>query len=574
MAPPNPPVVLPKDQAVIQSGQLPQQMGSAPTIEWTNHKSADGLNPDFGEQRMMWLMNRARTDPTAEGIWLAASSDPDVANGRTFFNVDLNELRAAFAALPAKPPAAFDIRLHDASELHSLDLIARDAQDHDGQFDKVGASGFSCNGGRASVFSFSESALNAHAALNIDWGNGPFGMQDPPGHREAIMGVWPFAGPGLTNVGLAMVAENDTQTNVGPLVFSGAYCEAGGSDHNRFLVGTVWDDQDMDGDYDEGEGLAGVTVMPDQGTYYAITGEAGGYAIPITAAGTYAVNFSGGALGGGSADKSVDVGTDSVLLDVLAGLDSDGDGVPDESDAFPNDPTEWDDTDGDGVGDNSDAFPSDPNETVDTDGDGIGNNADLDDDGDGVPDVSDDYPLGRFADAPSGYWAFSFIEALARAGITAGCGGGNYCPTSPVTRAQMAVFLERGMNGSGFSPPAATGSVFDDVGAGDFAASFIEQLASDGITAGCGNSNYCPDSQVTRDQMAVFLLRAKYGSSYSPPTATGVFGDVGLGHWAVRWIEQLAAEGITSGCGTGNYCPDAEVTRDQMAVFLVRTFGL
>jgi len=576
MATPNPPIVAPERQESIKPDQRLLQQLNAPTIEWTNHKSLDGLDPDASEQRMMWLMNRARTDPTAEGIWLAESSDPDIANGRSFFSVDIDELKAAFAALPAKPPAVFDIRLHDASELHSLDLIARDAQDHNGQFDKVDASGFNCNGGRVSVFSFSDSALNAHAALNIDWGNGPFGMQDPPGHREAIMGVWPYAGPGMTNVGLAMVAENDQQTQVGPLVFSGAYCQAGGSDHNRFLVGTVWRDFDMDGDYDEGEGLAGVTVTPDQGTYYAITGEAGGYAIPITAAGSYAVNFAGGGLGAGSINRNVDVATDSVLLDVISGSgsDTDGDGVIDENDAFPNDPTEWDDSDGDGVGDNADAFPNDPDETVDTDGDGTGNNADLDDDGDGVADVDDDYPLGRFADAPPGYWAFSFIEAFARAGITAGCGGDNYCPTSPVTRAQMAVFLERGINGSSYSPPAATGNVFLDVGAGDFAASFIEQLASDGITSGCGNNSYCPDAVVSRDQMAVFLLRAKYSSAYSPPAATGVFADVDLSHWAAAWIEQLAAEGITAGCGGGNYCPDAEVTRDQMAVFLVRTFGL
>jgi len=272
-------------------------------------------------------------------------------------------------------------------------------------------------------------------------------------------------------------------------------------------------------------------------------------------------------------DGIPDVG-DAFPNDAVEWADTDNDGVGDNADDFPFDPSETTDTDGDGVGDNSDAFPNDPSETADTDGDGVGNNADLDDDGDGVPDVSDDYPLGRFADAPSGYWAFTFIEALARAGITAGCGGDNYCPTAPVTRAQMAVFLERGMNGSSFSPPAASGNVFLDVGAGDFAASFIEQLANDGITAGCGNNNYCPDAEVTRDQMAIFLLRAKYGSSYSPPPATGVFDDVDLGHWAVHWIEQLAAEGITAGCGGGNYCPDAQVTRDQMAVFLVRTFGL
>ncbi len=181
---------------------------------------------------------------------------------------------------------------------------------------------------------------------------------------------------------------------------------------------------------------------------------------------------------------------------------------------------------------------------------------------------------GRYADVPLAYWSFLQIEKLSQSGITVGCGGGSYCPLDPVTRAQMAVFLERGMNGSGYTPPAATGNAFLDVGAGDFAASFIEQLASDGITAGCGNNNYCPSANVTRDQMAVFLLRAKYGSAYSPPAATGVFGDVDASHWAIHWIEQLAAEGITAGCGGGNYCPDAAVTRDQMAVFLVRIFGL
>jgi len=171
--------------------------------------------------------------------------------------------------------------------------------------------------------------------------------------------------------------------------------------------------------------------------------------------------------------------------------DIDGDGFLNEEDDFPTDPTEWADTDGDGVGDNSDDCPADPEETVDTDSDGVCDNADDDDDGDGVPDGEDDFPLGRFDDARPDYWAFTFIEALARVSITAGCGGNNYCPLDPVTRAQMAVFLERGMRGSNFSPPAATGNAFLDVGAGDFAASFVEQLFLDGITAGCGNNNYC-----------------------------------------------------------------------------------
>ena len=79
-------------------------------------------------------------------------------------------------------------------------------------------------------------------------------------------------------------------------------------------------------------------------------------------------------------------------------VDSDGDGVADEDDAFPDDPNESADTDGDGVGDNGDAFPDDATESVDADGDGVGANADcndgdpavaLDADGDGLGDCEE-----------------------------------------------------------------------------------------------------------------------------------------------------------------------------------------
>jgi len=179
-----------------------------------------------------------------------------------------------------------------------------------------------------------------------------------------------------------------------------------------------------------------------------------------------------------------------------------------------------------------------------------------------------------FADVPPDYWSGEWIQRLYAAGITGGCGNGNYCPDNEVTRAQMAIFLEKGMHDSSFLPPAVPISFGDTTG--HWAQYWIEALNNDGITAGCGSGNYCPENSTTRAEMAVFLLRAKYGAGYTPPAvgASTGFSDVPTNYWAAAWIKQLAAEGITGGCGTNLYCPESPVTRAQMAVFLVRTFNL
>jgi hypothetical protein len=184
-----------------------------------------------------------------------------------------------------------------------------------------------------------------------------------------------------------------------------------------------------------------------------------------------------------------------------------------------------------------------------------------------------------FEDVQFEYWAWNFVERLYDAGITSGCSLSpfQYCPEGTVTRAQIAVFLERGIHGSSYNPPAVGGSTgFTDVPTSYWAAAWIKQLAAEGITGGCGTGLFCPEGVVTRAQMAVFLLRSKHGASYSPPavgSGTG-FTDVSTSYWAAAWIKQLVAEGITAGCGGGNYCPEAPVSRAQMAVFLVRTFNL
>jgi hypothetical protein len=188
-------------------------------------------------------------------------------------------------------------------------------------------------------------------------------------------------------------------------------------------------------------------------------------------------------------------------------------------------------------------------------------------------------PSSLFVDVLPGHIFRPWIEALVGAGITAGCGTDppRYCPDQTVTRAEMAVFLLRGIHGGDYTPPAASG-IFADVPLSDAFVAWIERLFVDGITGGCGTSpaRYCPAQSVTRGQIAVFLLRAKHGPSYEPPAATGIFADVPLAHPFADWVEQLAREGITGGCGTGpaRYCPNDTITRGQMAVFLVRAFGL
>jgi hypothetical protein len=180
-----------------------------------------------------------------------------------------------------------------------------------------------------------------------------------------------------------------------------------------------------------------------------------------------------------------------------------------------------------------------------------------------------------FNDVPWDHWARDYIEAIYNAGITSGCGGGNYCPNQPVSRTQVAKFLLVAEHGAGYTPPAGIGTMFADVPPEDPFVDWIEQFANEGMTSGCGGGNFCPDLPVSRAQIAKFLLIAEHGSSYTPPAGTGtMFADVDPGYLFLDWIEQLANEGVTSGCGGGNYCPDLVVARDQMAVFLVRTFDL
>ena len=194
--------------------------------------------------------------------------------------------------------------------------------------------------------------------------------------------------------------------------------------------------------------------------------------------------------------------------------------------------------------------------------------------------------LSDFADVPLANQYHADVVKIPRGHITAGCGGGNYCPTvipaARVTRAQMAVFVLKAEYSSvayTVPPVPQAGTGFADVLPSDPFVAWIVELAREGITAGCGGGNFCPNNPIKRQEMAPFLLKAKYGSTYSPPACSGVFSDVACPSQFAAWIERAAAEGIMpggvpGGCTARKFCPINDVLRGPMANHLVVAFGL
>jgi hypothetical protein len=153
------------------------------------------------------------------------------------------------------------------------------------------------------------------------------------------------------------------------------------------------------------------------------------------------------------------------------------------------------------------------------------------------------------------------IAWLADADITRGCSTQQFCPKGPVTREQMAVFLDNALD----LPTASGPPPFTDLA--DRPAYVRQAIASAyeaGITAGCTETTYCPLEPVTRGQMSKFIV---VGYGLTPIPGLGSFTDDN-GHFSEQYNNRMAHDGITTGCGVGRYCPHAIVLREQMAKFL------
>ncbi len=114
---------------------------------------------------------------------------------------------------------------------------------------------------------------------------------------------------------------------------------------------------------------------------------------------------------------------------------------------------------------------------------------------------------------PTDYWAFKYVEYAHANNIVQGYGNGNYGPEDSLDRSQMAVFLARSMvtpHGDAgldsYVPP--TTPSFPDVPADFWAFKHVEYIKSQNVTQGYADGKYHPGDLCTRDQMAVFVMRA------------------------------------------------------------------
>jgi len=189
------------------------------------------------------------------------------------------------------------------------------------------------------------------------------------------------------------------------------------------------------------------------------------------------------------------------------------------------------------------------------------------------------YVAVGFSDITPTFWAFYQIIACYEAGIVQGYDGGSYEPSLSVTRDQMAVYISRALAGGDvYVPTGPATASFSDVPTDYWAFRCIEYAHGQGIVQGYGDGTYGPTTPIDRGQMAAFIARALAGGEDSVPAgpATPQFPDVATDFWAYKHIEYIAdpARAVTQGYSDGWYHPEYICTRDQMAVFVQRAFGL
>ena len=212
-----------------------------------------------------------------------------------------------------------------------------------------------------------------------------------------------------------------------------------------------------------------------------------------------------------------------------------------------------------------------------------------------------------FTDVPRTHPFYGKIETLFHNGITSGCAPLAYCPSATVSREQVAVFAAKGVakgqaniptsgsvGGEPYNCTAGGVSLYSDVAPTDTACRHVHYVAAQNVMSGCGAVWFCPNRTLSRGQMVVTIAAAMIAPqgeaaipmTYGPDSTTGLsyscnpstlnvhFVDVPAGGELCNAAHYLWARGVIAGCGPDALCADGDVSRDQMAKFLVNAFHL
>lgn len=218
-------------------------------------------NPSAKEQYMLELINRMRTSPDAEYNFLVNSTNDDIKSALSYFKVDLNELRSQWDKLQPAQPVAWSNQLHDSAVNHTQLMIDNDEQSHNfpnelSLGDRILNTDYQFTTVAENIYAYGSSVFESHGAFAIDWGNDINGIQNPPGHRNAIMSN------NYREVGIGILSENNPSTQVGSLLTTQHFAssqELARTD-TSWLLGTAFRDVDNDDFYSIGEGLSDITV--------------------------------------------------------------------------------------------------------------------------------------------------------------------------------------------------------------------------------------------------------------------------------------------------------------------------
>ncbi|MFC9415944.1 S-layer homology domain-containing protein [Bacillus mobilis] len=169
-----------------------------------------------------------------------------------------------------------------------------------------------------------------------------------------------------------------------------------------------------------------------------------------------------------------------------------------------------------------------------------------------------------FKDVPKGHWSADAINSMAAKGIIVGTGNGLFGFGDDVTRAQVATFMVKAKG----IEAGSTKTPFTDVPESSIYAKYIAAAEANKIMAGLGDNKFGPDEKLTRAQMAQLLVNA-YGFKADENNKKS-FNDIDGLSWATAKssIETLASLGIVAGEGEGKFNPNGVVTREQAAQFI------